>query len=219
MDIVAARKQVVEVIDDNDELSPPSREERDQERFYSLASHAADAEFWAIVDCWTVDEATALSKGRNPEQINWQLVYPYTEISQFAKEYQRRRRLFIRACKSGVLPKPIPPAKAIAWAKSKGIDFPIGLEQLVTETGPSGHVKGHRWTVAQREVLLRSHQQLKEQGAPNPTQILARKYGVSETVIKKQVSQQPEVAKPRTPKSNRSDGGNWEGLRNFKGSQ
>jgi hypothetical protein len=37
----------------------------------------------------------------------------------------------IRAIKSGALPELIPPKKAVAWAKKKGIDFPAALVQLV----------------------------------------------------------------------------------------
>lgn len=114
-----------------------SKDERDQERFYNYPSQAADFPFWCSVDYWTADEWAALTFGRNPRTVNWSYVSPFTEISPFAKEYQRRRRLLIRAIKSGALPELIPPKKAIAWAKKKNIEFPAVLVQMVL--GDSNH--------------------------------------------------------------------------------
>lgn len=196
MDNAGDCKRIVVVVDDDDEYRSITPEERDLELFFNFRSQGADFEYWSKHDAWTHDEANALSRGRNPKRINWKFVYEYTEISPFAKEYQRRRRLFIRAIKCGALPYYIPPKLAITWAKSKGIDFPQALEQLILTKSTAGHIKGERWTDENLVELCRESRRLKERGVPNPTKVLSETYGVSSTIIKRKLAQHCKAGKP-----------------------
>lgn len=111
--------------------------QKDEELFFNYPSQQADFEFWAKMDYWTEDEAVALSFGRNPKTINWDVVFQYTGISPFAKEYEKRRILAQRACKCGAIINPISPIKFLCWASKVKIICPEELVSLVQIYGSS----------------------------------------------------------------------------------
>lgn len=95
-------------------------------------SHHADADYihWGAMDSWTLDEAIALSLGKNPKLINWDFVYEFTLICKEAKEYERRRELIASAVPLGNLTDPVSPSLFLRWATEKNINIP---QKLVTQ--------------------------------------------------------------------------------------
>lgn len=111
--------------------------QEDEKNFFNRPDQKADLQFWAGFDFWTIDEAVALTFGRNPEVVNWKVVLPYSSGWPFPEEYARRRKLVKRACKLGALTNPIKPAAFLKWARTKQFGFPDELEALLTVFGSS----------------------------------------------------------------------------------
>jgi hypothetical protein len=103
---------------------------RDAKRLYN--SHHADADYihWGAMDSWTLDEAIALSLGKNPKIINWDFVYEFTLICKEAKEYEQRRDLLASAIPLGSLTDPVSPSLFLRWAMAKHLKVP---QPLVTQ--------------------------------------------------------------------------------------
>lgn len=89
----------------------------------------ADFTFWDRIAYWTVDEATALSFGFDPNLANWgELLscdHPFTKL------YENRRALALRAMEMGQLPQLAAPMDYISWTKKVGIEFNPDLEKKV----------------------------------------------------------------------------------------
>lgn len=98
-------------------------EKEEQERFFNQPYAQADFNHWSKAAHWTLDEAIALSFGRAPEVVTWQKVMPCLNISAFAKQYQRRRDLALRAVAWQQLFDPVLPGIFLAWAER--IDEPV----------------------------------------------------------------------------------------------
>lgn len=101
------------------------------DKFYNRPAAAADYEQWSKAATWTVDEAIALSLGKSPEAVTWEIVKRDTQFSKFAKIYARNRDLALRATEAGELSNPVQPSKFLGWAKQFGIDCPAELAGLV----------------------------------------------------------------------------------------
>jgi hypothetical protein len=93
----------------------------------------ADFLFWDRIAYWTVEEATALSFGFDPNLANWgELLscdHPFTKL------YENRRILALRAVEMGQLPKLATPMDYIRWCKSVEIEFNPDLEKMVRARG------------------------------------------------------------------------------------
>jgi hypothetical protein len=121
------RKETLEAI---------AKAERDErERFFNRPHVKADFAYWSKVAYWTLDEATALSFGKAPEVVDWKHVEPYTQVSPFAREYERLRQLTLRAKGAKQLSDPTYPGPYLAWAKRNEISIPAELEEAVKARG------------------------------------------------------------------------------------
>ena len=109
----------------------------EQSRFFHQDSAKADFNYWCKMAHWSLDEAIALSFGKNPEIVNWVRIEPLTDISQFAKEYEKRRKLALRAIPWKKLYDPVLPSIFLGWAKELKLDIP---ELLIDESNSSGNV-------------------------------------------------------------------------------
>ena len=96
-----------------------------------------DYGYWSKAPYWTADEGVALSYGRNPRVVNWSFLSGYKE-HPFAKHYNKRLDLLIRAQKLGQLRSFIEPSKFIRWATNVGIEFPSELETAVGQIRREG---------------------------------------------------------------------------------
>src|SRR5215212_4406701 len=77
----------------------------------------ADLEHWSRTAYWTLEEATALSFGKDPQVVNWSFLEKYRG-HPIARDYAKRRELFLRAQVMGILQERNQPAAVVAWAKS-----------------------------------------------------------------------------------------------------
>ncbi len=124
-----------------DELTKQQDEERaaaelaEAQRFFNQARAVADANHWSRAAFWSLDEATALSFGKEPRLVKWENVKEYTEASPFAHKYEQLRDLVLRAQQAGQLTDPTPPGFYIAWAKRNDVGFPVDLEAAVVARG------------------------------------------------------------------------------------
>ena len=96
-------------------------------RFYNQTAAAADWTFWARQAFWTVDEAVALSLGKNPHAVTWEHVSQYTSVSSFARAFVEQRQTFHRAKLTGGLSERPRPMDVLDWAQSMGIQMPAPL--------------------------------------------------------------------------------------------
>lgn len=135
------------------------REER--ARFFQKPEAAADFDFWSKAAYWTIDEAVALSLGKQPQAVNWETVKPHLNASPFAVEFERRRMLASRAKDTNQLADGNLPGFFLAWAARNRIDIPPELIEAV-----EGH--GHQiadWKTAYDEAqatISALHAQLEE---------------------------------------------------------
>src|SRR5262249_55414209 len=66
-------------------------------RFFNQPNAAAEITHWSRTPYWSLDEATALSFGKEPRVVNWDSVKSFTAASPFAQKYDRLRDLILRA--------------------------------------------------------------------------------------------------------------------------
>jgi hypothetical protein len=105
------------------------------ERFFNQPAATADFSHWSRAAYWTVDEASALSFGKNPLVVNWNTIAGYVDCSPFAQKYHRLRDLIIRAESAQQLSARIAPGFFIAWMQQNRIPFPTELAAAVATHG------------------------------------------------------------------------------------
>jgi rhodanese-related sulfurtransferase len=103
--------------------------------FFNHSVSEADFERWSKLADWTIDEAIALSFGKDPDVVNWKLVQNYGGRSGFADQYLKRRQLALRAVRQHQLDDPVTPGCFLAWAKHNDVDFPAELGTQVVARG------------------------------------------------------------------------------------
>ena len=104
-------------------------------RFFNQPSAAAEITHWSRTSYWSLDEATALSLGKEPRVVDWDNVKSFTAASPFARKYERLRDLILRAQAVEQLNDPVLPGFYIAWAKRNEIAVPADLEAAVVARG------------------------------------------------------------------------------------
>lgn len=107
----------------------------ENQRVFNKPYAVADFDYWSRMAHWTLDEALALSFGKAPEVVSWKVVQPHFQVSQFARNYARRRELAVRALQWKQLYDPVLPGIFITWAKRTQIEFPPELEAAVAANG------------------------------------------------------------------------------------
>ena len=93
----------------------------ERERFFNQST--ANADFGRYFKCayWSIDEAVALSFGKQPTIVNWTSVEPLKRVSAFARAYELRREIALRAIHAKQLYDPVYPAVFLSWARQTGI--------------------------------------------------------------------------------------------------
>jgi len=112
-------------------------EEEERNCFFNQSTSNADYDHWCKATYWTLDEAIALSFGKDPEQVNWGKLkdyHPYTP-SPFVEKYRKKRDLAVRAKNFNQLYAPILPGPFLAWAKRTGIDVVSELFEGIEAQG------------------------------------------------------------------------------------
>lgn len=104
---------------------------------FGVKSHAADFDYWAKMDFWTLEESACLSIGFGPERILG--AHPH-RLSRFESInfYWDRTELIQRASfRDAAHPDRIKPSSFIAWAVGKNLEMPAELVSAVNQQTPS----------------------------------------------------------------------------------
>ncbi len=113
------------------------RDEEEAARSFNQASAAADFDHYCKCARWTLDEAVALSFGKEPKLVNWESIQLLVGVSAFARSYERLRDLTKRALSAGQLFDPVSPSIYLSWAKKLNIPLPDGLVTGASNSGIS----------------------------------------------------------------------------------
>ena len=73
------------------------RELEENERLFNQPRADMDVTHWSRMSYWTLDEAVALSLGKDPRVVKWDRVKSLVHSSPFASEFGARREIAIRA--------------------------------------------------------------------------------------------------------------------------
>lgn len=98
---------------------------------YNANYSDADFTFWSKMTTWTKDQFIALSFGKKPEIVSWDLVSKHKDKSPFAKKYNHVRRLVTNAVEHQVLKNIDYPKNYMHWAQNNNIDLPEKLVDLI----------------------------------------------------------------------------------------
>jgi hypothetical protein len=111
-------------------------------RFFNRPSATCDSLHWSRMDYWAVEEAVALSLGKNPKLVEWETIKPFLVVdpngftSTLAKEFDERLQVARRAVAMKKLHDPERPSSFIRWAERLKFSFPTQLRDLIAERGP-----------------------------------------------------------------------------------
>lgn len=100
---------------------------QEKESFYNQCYANADFMHWAKAAHWTLDEAIALSFGKEPEIVTWKEIEKLKGQTNFAKTFAKRRDLAVRAKFSDE----ITPIEFIKWSKKLDIELHVDLVSKV----------------------------------------------------------------------------------------
>jgi hypothetical protein len=144
--------------------------QEDAKLFFNQPTANADFAHWAKMAIWTLDEALALSLGKNPAVVTADAMSMSGEsyfpeawtLSAFPKEYARRRALVGRAVTAGDLPlakyedvngwrSTSRPDQFLAWAANTFDTLPQELVEQVTARGK--RVTDLKTVTAERDAL------------------------------------------------------------------
>lgn len=106
-------------------------QDEEKTRFFHDRSARADYQNWIHRKTWTVDEATALLLGKNPEMVDWRSMNPLVYKSSFAKRYEMLRKHLKAAREAARIQPPDTPAGFIRHAKAIGFVLPADLQSLL----------------------------------------------------------------------------------------
>lgn len=107
----------------------------EQQRFFNQPSAKADFVHWCKAAHWTLDEAIALSFGKNPKVVTWERVKEFVHISPFAQRYEQVRDLALRAKAWNQLYDPVLPSFFLAWARRSEIEVSPELLEEIEKRG------------------------------------------------------------------------------------
>lgn len=164
-------------------------EQEEQALLYHQPHANADLAYWSKMATWTLEEAVALSFGKDPGKVNWETVTGSGESfipvalarSPFRKEYARRRSLVGRAIAANELPmikyddrdgwhSTTKPEQFLAWALETFDEMPAELVEKVKARGK--RVTDMQTLTAERDELKARIAELETQlqdGDSSPT--------------------------------------------------
>ena len=117
--------------DQDKEVEKEKSEQEDNNRFFHDRSSRADYGTWIDREQWSVDEATALLLGKNPDVVNWQTINPFVFKSKFAERYATLRQKIFDAVEASKVHYSRTPAAFLYYASSIGFVLPADLQTLM----------------------------------------------------------------------------------------
>ncbi len=109
--------------------------EQDLERPFNKFGTDADYEHYGRCAFLTVDEAVALSLGKDPRYVDWSTVEPYLGNSLFAQRYADLLDLVDRAIIWDELPERFSPLQFLTWAHQYKVVVPDGFISCTFDRG------------------------------------------------------------------------------------
>lgn len=92
--------------------------DRESTLFFNAPISVADVDFWSKAAMWSVEEAAALTFGRNPYRVNWStLKAEGAAETSFAIGYIQVVELINRSVQAGILLTPICPKAYLEWCR------------------------------------------------------------------------------------------------------
>lgn len=104
-------------------------------RFFNRPEAWADFAHWSKAAFWTIEEAIALSFGRDPRAVSWATIEGHVRVSPFVMGYRDLRDLAGRAKHMGQLYDPVVPGIYLAWAARIGAKIDQRLIDGVVANG------------------------------------------------------------------------------------
>jgi hypothetical protein len=133
------REQVKELVaaqlDSVRAIAREKAEREEQERWFNQPGAKANLDHWAKMSYWTIDEAVALSLGREPKSASWKYIQTLVGTSPFATEFSAKRELAMRANVMGQLTEQCSPSTFLAWAERMRFPMPDVLVSGVKDLG------------------------------------------------------------------------------------
>lgn len=116
-----------QMLDQDKERNRQAAINEENNRFYNLGNAKADFNHWAKAEYWTLDEAIALSFGKEPKIVNLPAIQKLLDKSVFCQTYAKRYDLAKRATFCKQFNDAIPPVYFLNWADDMDIELPQGL--------------------------------------------------------------------------------------------
>lgn len=92
--------------------------DRESNLFFNAPVAVADVDFWSRAAMWSVEEAAALTFGRNPYVVNWAALKAQDATqTSFAAGYIQVVELINRSVQAGILLTPIRPKAYLEWCR------------------------------------------------------------------------------------------------------
>lgn len=104
-------------------------------RFFNRANANADFNHWSKAPYWTLEEAVALSFGKDPRLVNWKSIEAHLGVSPFVVSFRNLRDLASRAKHMKQLSDPVIPGMYLAWAGRIGAQIDPRLIEGVKANG------------------------------------------------------------------------------------
>jgi hypothetical protein len=120
---------------------PPLTDEDEAALACNLPAAVADIEHWSRASFWTLDEAVALTLGRDPRRVNWESINGLTGISKLGKRYEALRDLVERAKTACELTDPTSPSAYLNWTSMKRIEVASEVASAVAGMRADGQDK------------------------------------------------------------------------------
>jgi len=106
-------------------------EAEERKRFYNFPNANADVLHWSKAVYWTLEEAVALSLGKEPSIVNSRSLQGISGHSLFVEKYRKIKDLVTRASAMKILYDPALPNFFLGWIRRNGIEFPEELANAV----------------------------------------------------------------------------------------
>ena len=133
---------------------------KEAERWYNQPDAIADYDFWSKATYWNLDEAIALTLGKDPRQVEWPDLEAITDYPTppFVAKFTEIRELAKRAINYKELFDPAVPSFFLAWARRIDLEMPDQLILAVEKTG----IRVGEWQDLYEELLKRHNEMVKE---------------------------------------------------------
>jgi len=171
-------------------------EREEQQRFFNQPSANADCAYWGKLPYWTIEEAIALTYGKNPKIVNWTAIQQVSRSSPFVAAYGRLRELARRAVAMKQLSEATLPGVFLAWAKRMDVGYPAELEREVVARG--GRIGD--WKTAYDELLAQAGKMLTERDQRIDA-LTAERESVKGELLELQRAADEASSKAKTPKT------------------